>query len=93
MCRFLFVLTLLPIFSYADGTWNYPPSGFATMTHYTLPTGFIASCGCTAASTHYPTAALSQLAYGSSAAYGPGCGVFGLSDPLSGLPNWLVKYV
>lgn len=44
------------------------------MTHYTLPENYIASCGCTAASTHYPTAAMSQMAYGSSTAYGPGCG-------------------
>ncbi|EEB94054.1 hypothetical protein MPER_07203, partial [Moniliophthora perniciosa FA553] len=39
------------------------------MTHYVLPTDYIASCGCTAKSTHYPTAALSQMAFGSSAAY------------------------
>lgn len=35
---------------------------------------YIASCGCTGDSTHFPTAALSQMAYGSSTAYGPGCG-------------------
>ena len=44
------------------------------MTHYTLPENFIAACGCTAASTHYPTAALNQMAFGSSTAYGPSCG-------------------
>lgn len=44
------------------------------MTHYTLPQGYIAACGCTGASTKYPTAAMSQMAYGSSTAYGPGCG-------------------
>lgn len=44
------------------------------MTHYTMPEDYIASCGCTARSTHYPTAAMSQMAYGSSTAYGPGCG-------------------
>lgn len=53
---------------------QYPPSGTATMTHYTLPQDFIAACGCTAKSTHYPTAAMSQMAFGSSTAYGPGCG-------------------
>lgn len=53
---------------------NYPPSGYATMTHYTLPENWIAACGCTANSTHYPTAAMSQMAFGSSTAYGPGCG-------------------
>lgn len=44
------------------------------MTHYTIPLDFIASCGCTAASTHYPTAALSQMAFGSSTAFGRSCG-------------------
>ncbi|KAI9572278.1 RlpA-like double-psi beta-barrel-protein domain-containing protein-containing protein [Boletus coccyginus] len=44
------------------------------MTYYTLPTGFIAACGCTPNSTYYPTAALSQMAYGSSTSYGPACG-------------------
>jgi hypothetical protein len=53
------------------GSWiDYPSSGLATLTHYTLPTDYIASCGCTPASTHYPTAALSQMAFGSSTAYG-----------------------
>lgn len=49
---------------------NYPDSGPASMTHYTLPLDFVAACGCTAKSTHYPTAALSQMAYGSSDNYG-----------------------
>ncbi|KDQ27682.1 plant-expansin-like protein [Pleurotus ostreatus PC15] len=53
---------------------DYPANGFATMTHYTLPRDYVAACGCTPSSTHYPTAALSQMAFGSSAAYGPGCG-------------------
>lgn len=53
---------------------NYAPSGSATLTHYDLPRDYVASCGCTPASTHYPTAALSQMAYGSSTAFGPGCG-------------------
>ncbi|OBZ67018.1 hypothetical protein A0H81_12803, partial [Grifola frondosa] len=53
---------------------QYPADGTATMTHYTLPDNYIAACGCTAASTHFPTAAMSQMAYGSSTAYGPGCG-------------------
>ena len=70
-------LALLLLFSWPWGVaaWiNYPPTGFASMTHYTLPRNYIASCGCTGASTHYPTAALSQMAYGSSANYGPACG-------------------
>jgi hypothetical protein len=48
----------------------YPPGGRATLTHYSLPTDYVAACGCTPASTHYPTAALSQMAFGSSTAYG-----------------------
>ncbi len=53
---------------------DYPPDGTATLTHYTLPDGYIAACGCTGASTKYPTVAMSQYAFGSSTAYGPGCG-------------------
>ncbi|KAF8919817.1 RlpA-like double-psi beta-barrel-protein domain-containing protein-containing protein [Mucidula mucida] len=59
-----------PVFAWI----NYTADGTATMTHYTIPEGYVASCGCTGDSTLYPTAALSQMAYGSSAAYGPGCG-------------------
>ncbi|KAF7376286.1 Expansin-like EG45 domain-containing protein [Mycena sanguinolenta] len=58
-----------------NGSWiDYPADGTATMTHYTIPDGFIASCGCVGDSTKYPTAAMSQMAYGSSTAYGPACG-------------------
>jgi len=53
---------------------DYPDFGPASLTHYDLPTNFVAACGCTPESTHYPTAALSQLAYGSSEDYGPACG-------------------
>src|SRR6267154_571104 len=53
---------------------QYPQSGTATLTYYTLPEDDVASCGCTAKSTHYPTAALNQMAFGSSTAYGPACG-------------------
>ena len=49
---------------------DYPDDGHATLTHYTLPSGYVASCGCTGSSTNYPTAALSQMAYGSSTSYG-----------------------
>ena len=49
---------------------EYADSGPASLTHYTLPLNFVAACGCTPESTHYPTAALSQMAYGSSADYG-----------------------
>ncbi|KAF9010547.1 RlpA-like double-psi beta-barrel-protein domain-containing protein-containing protein [Cyathus striatus] len=62
------------IFLFANAWITYPDSGLATLTHYTLPLDYVASCGCTPSSTHYPTAALSQMAYGSSTAYGPACG-------------------
>jgi hypothetical protein len=64
-----------PLLVCAATQWiQYPNSGVATMTHYTLPEDYIASCGCTARSTHYPTAALNQMAFGSSTGYGPACG-------------------
>ncbi|KAF7306115.1 Expansin-like EG45 domain-containing protein [Mycena chlorophos] len=53
---------------------DFGTSGQATMTHYTIPSGYIASCGCVGDSTHYPTAAMSQMAYGSSTAFGKACG-------------------
>jgi hypothetical protein len=49
----------------ATSPWiQYPPKGFATMTHYQIPLGFVAACGCAPLSTYYPTAALNQMAYG-----------------------------
>ncbi|CAL1707309.1 unnamed protein product [Somion occarium] len=45
-----------------------------TLCSIPLVQNYIAACGCTAASTHYPTVAMSQMAFGSSTAYGPGCG-------------------
>ncbi|KAF8894017.1 RlpA-like double-psi beta-barrel-protein domain-containing protein-containing protein [Infundibulicybe gibba] len=60
--------------AYVHAWINYPATGFATMSHYEIPRDFVAACGCAPASTHYPTAALSQMAYGSSRAYGPACG-------------------
>ncbi|EPQ57324.1 hypothetical protein GLOTRDRAFT_58604 [Gloeophyllum trabeum ATCC 11539] len=66
-CAFL-VLSVVP-------QWiQYPPDGHATMTHYTMPSNYIAACGCTTDSEKYPTAAMSQYAFGSSTSYGPGCG-------------------
>ncbi|KAF7321800.1 Expansin-like EG45 domain-containing protein [Mycena kentingensis (nom. inval.)] len=53
---------------------DFGTSGTATMTHYTIPDGYIASCGCVGDSTKYATAAMSQMAYGSSNAFGKGCG-------------------
>jgi len=70
VCVYIFILSTASAFAWID----YPADGFASMTHYDLTRDYIASCGCTGASTHYPTAALSQMAYGSSNSYGPGCG-------------------
>ncbi|KDQ57810.1 hypothetical protein JAAARDRAFT_194081 [Jaapia argillacea MUCL 33604] len=39
-----------------------------------MPANYIASCGCTPGSENYPTAAMNQMAYGSSNSYGPACG-------------------
>ena len=69
-CAFL---SFLPVI-HASEWIQYPSSGHATMTHYTLPVGFIAACGCNTNSTYYPTAALNQMAYGSSTSYGSACG-------------------
>ncbi|KAG8835274.1 hypothetical protein FRC20_003309 [Serendipita sp. 405] len=63
--------------------WHPPSNGFATITHYTLPLDYIASCGCSAKSTHYPTAALSSLAFGSTQVFGPGCGACYRLKPLN----------
>ncbi|KAF5393393.1 hypothetical protein D9757_000733 [Collybiopsis confluens] len=63
------------LFGHASAQWiSYSDNGIASMTHYTLPESWVAACGCTASSDSFPTAALSQMAYGSSTAYGPACG-------------------
>lgn len=49
-------------------------SGVATLTHYTLPSHYIASCGCVGTVTDYPTAAINRLAYDSDSSFGPRCG-------------------
>ncbi|KAG1900762.1 RlpA-like double-psi beta-barrel-protein domain-containing protein-containing protein [Suillus fuscotomentosus] len=67
-------LSFLPHISWASEWIGYSSDGYATMTHYSLPENFIAACGCTSTSTDYPTAAMNQMAYGSSTSYGPACG-------------------
>ncbi|KAG1748974.1 RlpA-like double-psi beta-barrel-protein domain-containing protein-containing protein [Suillus paluster] len=77
LLSFIFTfLSFLPRTSRAsDSEWiDYSADGYATMTHYSLPENFIAACGCTTTSTNYPTAAMNQMAYGSSTSYGPACG-------------------
>jgi len=55
----------------ASDSWiKFGDTGFASLTHYDLPPGFVAACGCVGDSTKYPTAALSQFAYGSSESFG-----------------------
>jgi hypothetical protein len=73
---FLQAITIFLLFPFICATqWiQYPDNGVATMTHYTLPQNYIASCGCTGESTHYPTAALNAMAFGSTTGYGPACG-------------------
>jgi hypothetical protein len=70
----LILFLFFPLFVSATQWLQYPDSGIATLTHYTLPENDIASCGCTAESTHHPTAALNQMAFGSTTAFGPACG-------------------
>ncbi|OJA13034.1 hypothetical protein AZE42_04395 [Rhizopogon vesiculosus] len=72
-----FILTFLSFLPriWASAWIDYSPDGYATMTHYTLPEDFIAACGCTPSSTDHPTAAMNQMAYGSSTSYGPACGL------------------
>ena len=47
----------------------------ASFTHYDFPLGATGACGCTPNSTWFPTAAVSQVYYGSASSYGPACGV------------------
>lgn len=75
LLSFIFTfLSFLPRMSWASEWIDYSPDGYATMTHYSLPANFVAACGCTSTSTNYPTAAMNQMAYGSSTSYGPACG-------------------
>jgi hypothetical protein len=62
--------------AYSVYAWiEYADTGTATMTHYEIGKDTVAACGCVGGSSDsYPTAAMSQMAYGSSRAYGPACG-------------------
>lgn len=90
-----FCLLCLMALSGALAQWiDYPSTGQATLTHYDLPRGYVAACGCNPETTHYPVAALSQMAFGSSANYGPGCGkCFNLTlvNPLVATPPFYPK--
>ncbi|GAA5836193.1 hypothetical protein JCM3766R1_001991 [Sporobolomyces carnicolor] len=68
-----------------------PASGSASLTHTILPLDVITSCGCAKAASYYPTAALSQSAYGSSVASGPACGMcfkLTLKETYGAVPTW-----
>ncbi|PFH53842.1 hypothetical protein AMATHDRAFT_187285 [Amanita thiersii Skay4041] len=68
------LLLSLLVYSVRSEWIDYPSQGQASLTHYQIPRDYVASCGCAPSSTHYPTAALSQFAYGSNTSYGPACG-------------------
>jgi len=89
------VLSLLAFASIVGSQWiSYPQTGLATLTHTPFPANFVAACGCVGESARYPTAALSQLAYGSNYSYGPACGrCFGLTliNPLQASPPFKPK--
>ncbi|BGP15918.1 hypothetical protein JCM10213v2_003910 [Rhodosporidiobolus nylandii] len=89
------VVPLLPLVGGKNiSTVAIPPSGNASLTHYDFPLGTYGSCGCSVDSTFYPTAALSQAAFGSSMAYGPACGqCFNLTllETFTGTPKWVLS--
>ncbi|CAD6893731.1 unnamed protein product [Tilletia controversa] len=70
-------------------TWRLPESGWATMTHYDLPTFYTAACGCVGNAPTMPSAALNVLSFGSETSFGPACGLCAkltlISTPLADL--------
>ncbi|GAA5829077.1 hypothetical protein JCM5353_000888 [Sporobolomyces roseus] len=75
-------------------TISIPPSGSASLTHTILPLDVITSCGCSTGASYYPTAALSQAAYGSSVASGPACGMcfnLTLQETFGAVPTWILS--
>ncbi|KAF6767039.1 Expansin/pollen allergen, DPBB domain protein [Kalmanozyma brasiliensis GHG001] len=58
----------------ASAAVDFASSGYASLTHYDLPSNYVASCGCVGRSTNYPTAAINRYAYGSNTSFGPACG-------------------
>lgn len=65
---------LLVLLGTASAAVDFAAQGYASLTHYDLPAGYVASCGCVGRSTYYPTAALNRYAYGSNTSFGPACG-------------------
>ncbi|GAA5959585.1 hypothetical protein JCM3765_007205 [Sporobolomyces pararoseus] len=75
-------------------TISVPSVGSASLTHTILPLDVITSCGCSKGASYYPTAALSQAAYGSSVASGPACGqCFNLTlrETFGAVPTWVLS--
>ena len=69
-----FSLFLLCLGGTATAAVDFAAQGYASLTHYDLPSNYVASCGCVGRSTFYPTAALNRYAYGSNTSFGPACG-------------------
>nr|CDI56007.1 conserved hypothetical protein [Melanopsichium pennsylvanicum 4] len=67
-------LVLFCLMGIASAAVDFAASGYASLTHYDLPSNYVASCGCVGRSTFYPTAALNRFAYGSNTSFGPACG-------------------
>ncbi|GAA5987966.1 hypothetical protein JCM5350_007838 [Sporobolomyces pararoseus] len=75
-------------------TISIPSFGSASLTHTILPLDVITSCGCSKGASYFPTAALSQAAYGSSIASGPACGqCFNLTlrETFRAVPTWVLS--
>lgn len=53
MCRLQLFIACILSYAFAENTsWiQYPITGYATMTHYTLPQNYVGSCGCVGKST------------------------------------------
>ncbi|KAK0550772.1 hypothetical protein OC846_003539 [Tilletia horrida] len=59
------------------------------MTHYDLPSRYVAACGCVQSAPTMPSAALNVLAFGSETSFGPSCGLCAkltlISTPLAAI--------
>ncbi|GAA5911429.1 uncharacterized protein JCM6883_005755 [Sporobolomyces salmoneus] len=91
-------LAWVPLLALVDGknisTISIPRSGSASLTHTILPLDVITSCGCSKTASYFPTAALSQAAYGSSLASGPACGMcfnLTLKETFGAIPTWVLS--
>jgi hypothetical protein len=89
-CSLSFPLLILTFFPTTASQIPSLDFGRTTLTHYDLPLDYVASCGCVARSTHYPTAAVNALIFGSTTSFGPLCGTCFrlrlLTTPFSPLP-------